>query len=107
MAQQQFNWNLDGKGNNEAKNIIAHKNFIRKYFTRKIFNFEENQWKLEVKKKRKLNNYSIYKTQLKLDNYLLTPGYFSGRAVMTNMRSSTSKLEVELGRHVNIGRDFR
>ena len=40
----------------------------------------------------------MYKTSLKLENYLLTPGYFKKRSLMTDLRTGTNKLQIELGR---------
>src|ERR1700761_6868502 len=57
-------FNLDGRGNNEAKNSQEHVNFIRKYITSKILVYEEERWKARMEKKPKLRNYIKFKKKL-------------------------------------------
>jgi hypothetical protein len=90
-------FNLDGKGNNEAKNERDHKNFFRNYITKIIFKHEESEWKEKMRKKPKLRNYMYFKSNLRLENYLSTSN-FSGRVLMTAIRSGTNKLNIDMGR---------
>jgi len=92
-------WNLDGHGNKEAKNDLNHKRFIKIYMTKIIFSYEEDKWRDELVKKSKLRTYIRFKKKLILEKYLLTRGYFTGRSLMTQVRTGTNKLEIEMGRH--------
>ena len=40
-----------------------------------------------------------FKNKLILEKYLLTKGYFTGRSLITQIRTGTNKLEIEKGRH--------
>jgi hypothetical protein len=92
-------WNLDGHNNNEAKSLAAHKRFFQKYFYKLVLKQEEMKWWNEVMKQDKLRTYITFKDQrLRLERYLLTPGYYFGRSLMTDIRIGTNKLEVDFGR---------
>ena len=96
-------WNLDGKNNNHAASLKNHQNFWKNFFYKKVLVVEEKNWWNEVKKKDKLGTYIIFKQpRLKLENYLLTPGYYYSRSILTNIRIGTNKLEIEMGRREKI-----
>ena len=60
--------------------------------------YEEEIWLKEVNKKPKLRTYKRFKTKLRLEKYLLSPGYYKGRSMLTDIRTGTNKLEIEVGR---------
>src|ERR1700756_5246 len=57
--------------------------------------------------KPKLITYRKLKTRLRLEKYLLTPGFYSGRSYMTALRSGTNKLEIETGRYFKVKPELR
>ena len=93
---------MDGHGNNEAKNMVDHKRFLKSYFTKLIYNYEEEKWRMELMNKSKLRTYRLFKSKLRFEKYLLTPGYHKGRTLMTQLRTGTNKLEIERGRYLGL-----
>jgi hypothetical protein len=91
-------WNLDGKGNAEAKSVQDHKRFWRQFITKKIFCYEEKVWLEGMKAKDKLRTYRYFKTNLRCEKYLDTRGDFRGRVLMTSLRTGTNTLQIERGR---------
>jgi hypothetical protein len=101
-------YNIDSKGNGEAKNIEAHKRFFKKYLFKIIQQREEDSWKKKMwkdnpnpNKKNKLRTYRLFKTNLRLEKYLLVSTNYRGRAFMFNLRSGTNRLAIERGRWEN------
>ena len=76
-------FNLDHKGNNEAKSSKEHLNFWRSFIYKHVFKYEEKKWKKEVESKDKLRTYRLLKSSLRLEKYLLTHGYLD----MSSLRS--------------------
>jgi len=99
-------FNLDGKGNSEAKSLDDHKKFWKKFIKAKIMDFEEQRWLKNMKDRSKLQNYALYKKKLKLEKYLLGK-YSRGRMYHTSLRSGTNVLEIEKGRWSHIHKDSR
>ena len=95
-------WNLDGQGNAEAKTAEDHKRFIKRFFYKKVLDYEEKVWWAEVGKKgarSKLRTYRTFKDpHLRLEKYLLVPGPCFGRTLMSDLRIGTNRLEIEMGR---------
>ena len=91
-------FNLDGKGNGEAKSPDGHKNFWKRYIKKVIHNYEEKQWRNGIEKKAKLRTFRLFKTSLSLSPYLLTTGSYRGRMLMTTLRTGTNTLRIETGR---------
>ena len=106
-------WNIDGKGNGEAKSIAAHKRFFKQYIFKVIQVREESLWKARMFKERKANCqsklrvYRVFKTHLRLEKYLSASSNYQGRVLMTNLRSGTNKLEIERGRWTNTKEEYR
>jgi len=57
---------MDGKGNRNSQSLEEHKRFWKTYIKHKIMDFEEKQWKEEIKDKSKLKNYILVKIRLNL-----------------------------------------
>ena len=91
-------FNLDGKGNGEAKSPDDHKNFWKCYIKKVILNYVEKQWRNGIEKKAKLRTFRLFKTSLSLSPYLLTTGSYRGRMLMTTLRTGTNTLRIETGR---------
>ena len=106
-------WNIDGKGNGEAKSITAHKRFFKNYIFKIIQAREESLWREKMFKERKAPNqsklriYRIFKTKLRLEKYLSASTNYEGRVLLTNLRSGTNKLEIERGRWKNLKEELR
>ena len=103
-------YNLDGKGNNEAKSIKDHCNFWKRYVKKIIGHYEEKLWleKLDDKKNGKLRNYVTFKKNLRLEKYLLgSPDYSLRRMYHATLRNGTNILEIEKGRWKHIPADQR
>ena len=96
-------YNLDKRGNNEAKNAQNHKSFQRNYLIKVIHLREQQLWRERMEKKDKLvqSGYTYYKKSLILEKYLSTPTDPRGRTLMFALRSGTNRLQVEMGRHTN------
>src|SRR6185503_9085674 len=76
-----------------------HQRFNKNYFFKKILVYEEKVWWEEVKEKPKLRTYRLFKNRhLRLEKYLLTPGFYYGRTLMADIRMGTNQLESERGR---------
>ncbi len=91
-------FNLDGKGNGEAKSPTDHKTFWKRYIKKIIYNYEEKQWRTGMEKKSKLRTLRRFKTSLSISPYLLTTGSYRGKMLMTTLRSGTNALRIETGR---------
>lgn len=100
-------YNLDGKGNLDAKTIYQHKKFWKTYVTHKVMMYEEEAWKQELKKKSKLCNYVLFKKNIKLEKYLNCNNHVIGRWYHTALRTGSNKLEIEQGRWKGIHRSRR
>ena len=103
-------FNLDGKNNNGAQDINQHKNFWKRFITKKIMHFEEQNWLQLIndrEKYPKLRTYCLFKTKLRLEDYLLTKGNPWGRQILTSLRSGTNKLMIEKGRWMGIQKEDR
>ena len=58
--------------------------------------------------KEKLRTYRTFKNKrLVVEKYLLTPGYYRGRKLMSEIRVGTNQLEVDLGRREGKSREMR
>ena len=97
---EQLVYNLDGKNNNESKNLRNHKQFFEKYITKVIHGYEEHQWRERMDKISKLRTYRHIKRNLCFEGYLNTSSD-KGRALMFSIRSGTNKLEIERGRWIH------
>jgi hypothetical protein len=107
-TNEQGIWNLDGKGNNEAKNRKEHRRFIRTFLFKKVLVREEKMWGLELVRKPKLRTYMVLKNpRLRMEKYLLTPGFHWGRTLMTDIRVGTNRLEIEKGRREKKAPEYR
>ena len=97
---------LDGKGNRDAKTVLDHRRFWRGFIHNKIGNYEEQRWKAVMDKKPKLRTYVLFKTKLKLENYLSISN-IKGRKLMASLRSGTNMLEIETGRWKRVAKEQR
>ena len=95
-------FNLDGKGNKEAKNMEDHRRYWRNYIKKHILLYEEEKWRVGIQKKPKLRTLCRFKHNLRLENYLLTAANYQGRRLMTSLRTGTNILEIEKGRWKNL-----
>jgi hypothetical protein len=87
-------FNLDGKGNNEAKSSLDHKRFWKSFIKKRIFSVEEESWRAGMETQDKLVTLRTFKTSLRLEKYLLTTGHCTGRKVMISLRTGTNVLEI-------------
>jgi hypothetical protein len=71
-------YNLDGKGNLEAKTDKDHRRFWKSYITKIIFQHEQSTWYERLWTKDKLRSYRYFKSHLRFENYLSTSTYFRG-----------------------------
>ena len=99
-------FDLDGKGNGEAKNVRDHRRFWRGFIRKKIGEYEEQRWRTRMEKKPKLRTYRTFKTKLKLEKYLDVSNV-KGRKLLTSLRSGSNTLEIEKGRWRKIDKDQR
>ena len=95
-------FDLDGKGNGEAKNVRDHRRFWRGFIHKKIGDYEEQR----MEKKPKLRTYRTFKTKLKLEKYLDVSNV-KGRKLLTSLRSGSNTLEIEKGRWRKIDKNQR
>ena len=92
-------FNLDGNQNNHSQNLKNHKSFWKSFFYKKVLVVEEKKWWEEVKSKDKLRTYILFKNpRLRLEKYLLTPGYYYSRSLVSDIRIGTNKLQIDMGR---------
>ena len=82
--------NIDGKSNNESKNLNDHRKFWTHFISKKIATYEEQAWLKEVYKKSKLRTYRTYKTKLCLEKYLSSNGKPLGRHIHTSLRNGAN-----------------
>jgi len=61
---------------------------------------EEEEWRVEMIGKEKLRNYRKIKDTLTLETYLTEETNKKGRYLLTNLRTGTNRLRIELGRRV-------
>ena len=110
-SNNQVVWNVDGKGNQEAKNVEDHKKFFKKYSRTMIHDYEERSWWNRMNEgdvtRKKIRNYVKFKKKLRLEKYLLVNSSSQGRRYHTSLRTGTNILEIEKGRYERVHRDFR
>ena len=93
----------------EAKNIVDHKSYWKRYIKGKIHQQEEKVWWQNMisddvnKKKVRM----LHLTSLKLEAELTAKSDYRGRSYHTSLRSGTNVLEIETARWKKIHRDFR
>jgi hypothetical protein len=100
-------FNLDGKGNNEAKNPQEHQRFWKRFIYKTVNGREEQIWKNGIQSKPKLRTFCLYKKELKLEKYLQTSSDYIGRMLMTTLRTGTCDLEIEKGRWKKLSKEQR
>jgi len=103
-------FDLDGKQNNGARDIQHHKSFWKNWIRKKILAFEEKKWLAEIndiKMYPKLRTYCLFKSRLRLEDYLLVASNAVGRRIHTSLRSGTNKLAIELDRWKKIPKEER
>ena len=103
-------FNLEGRGNLEAKSIEAHKSFWKKYISKIILQHEEKLWfkRMSTKKEHnKLRNFITFKKTLKMEKYLSASNNPNGRIYHTSLRNGTNVLEIERGRWKHIPMEYR
>ncbi len=70
------------------------RNYWNKYISNRIHQVEEEKWRREVEKKRKLRSYRTFKNNLSLEQYLVSEKNKNGRSLLTRVRSGTSELRI-------------
>ena len=106
----QLIYNLDNKGNLEAKTISDHKQCWRRFISSKIFDHEQKSWWSDMVingENSKLRTYVTFKKSLRLEKYLLAPSSNAGKRFHTSLRSGTNILAIDMDRRVGIHKDFR
>ena len=109
-GQEHLIYNLDGKGNLEAKNISDHQRFWKRYIKGKIFEHEQKKWWENMNfdvENRKLRTYVTFKKSLRFEKYLLVDSDYLGRSLHTSLRTGTNVLEIEQGRYKRVPREQR
>ena len=102
-------FNLDNRGNLEAKTFSSHKKFVERWIRARI---HEQQWWGKITQggdmsSKKLRTYVTFKNTLCLEEYLLVDSDAKGRSYHTSLRTGTNSLEIEKGRHLGIDKKFR
>ena len=82
-------FNLDGQRNNNSPSLVHHKQHWKNYIKKKIMQYEENQWKVLINDSKvypKLRTYCSFKTNLRLEPYLLISSNNYGKYIHTTLR---------------------
>ena len=105
-------FNLDNRGNLEAKTLSSHKEFVEKWIRARIHEQQKQEWWSNIiadgdMSSKKLRTYVTFKNTLCLEKYLLVDSDAKGRSYHTSLRTGTNSLEIEKGRHLGIDKKFR
>ena len=81
----------------EGKTETQIREFWEGTLYKQIHSVEEATWKIGVENKPKLRTYRTFKTQLKLEPYLLSEKDKKGRYLLTSLRTGTNSYELIKG----------
>ena len=98
-------YNLDNKYNNNSPTLLHHKEHFKVYIKKIILHYEEKEWKILIKDDNnysKLRTYRIFKTNLRLEHYLMVKSNKIGRYIHTSLRTGSNKLAIDLERRNNV-----
>jgi len=77
---------------------------------KKFFHHEEKEFLELIKNDQdysKLRTYRLFKKKLRLEEYLLVTSNSYGRSIHTSLRSGSNKLEIDMGRRLNLDKKER
>lgn len=86
---------------------VGDTEWFTQIFKQRLKDMCEQDWLSEINNSRKLQTYSLFKTELKLESYLTMNLPRLGKALLTKLRCATLKLQIEMGRYENIMKEQR
>ena len=90
----------------ETRQLLAALKIKKKQIQQRLADQFCQKWSAEIYQSNKCINYRIFKTTLKLENYLIDLP-FNQRRLMTRFRCRNNKLPIEIGCRLGIDRNLR
>ena len=99
--------NRTGFGYVWISQTIGDVKFDLNEFKQRLIDIEKQKWYSSVNDNEKLYVYSLFKTELDIEKYMVCVPILNHRIALSQLRCSSHHLNIEIGRHNNIERERR